>query len=205
MTEKLCGVYAIVTPGRLYIGSSVDVRDRWRRHRNALARGVHENSMLQRAYRKYGALLIYTLLEECGPEELLVREQSHMDAFDMGRELYNLAPHAGGGMRGRTHAPETRRKIASAVRGHKHTEATLAKLSQARAGKPRSHAERERMSASIRPGASSYKGVTKDRTKWRARVSHLHQRRDVGIYTTPALAYAMRLVYLAALPDGGLN
>ena len=50
------GIYKITNKvnGKFYIGSSVDLKDRWRRHRSHLKNGSHVNTHLQRSYNKYG-------------------------------------------------------------------------------------------------------------------------------------------------------
>lgn len=46
---KICGVYKITNKetGKFYIGSSVDIRQRWYAHKSKLRRGVHSNQHLQ--------------------------------------------------------------------------------------------------------------------------------------------------------------
>jgi group I intron endonuclease len=52
-----CGVYKITcrVNGRIYIGSSVNIKIRWRNHRYELGCGKHFNRHLQRAWSKYGS------------------------------------------------------------------------------------------------------------------------------------------------------
>lgn len=40
--------------GLRYIGSTIDLKRRWRRHRNDLVRGTHHSLYLQRLWHKYG-------------------------------------------------------------------------------------------------------------------------------------------------------
>jgi group I intron endonuclease len=51
------GIYTITCAktGRVYIGQSIHIQTRWTSHRWHLARGIHGNSHLQRAWAKYGA------------------------------------------------------------------------------------------------------------------------------------------------------
>jgi group I intron endonuclease len=55
MTEM--AVYQILfkPEGLAYVGSTTDLKRRWRRHRNDLARGTHHSRYLQRLWNKYGA------------------------------------------------------------------------------------------------------------------------------------------------------
>lgn len=79
-----CGVYQIlcVPSGRLYVGSSVRIYGRWYQHRLALRREKSHCVVLQRAWIKYGENAFrFSLLEECDPENLQLREQSHINAL----------------------------------------------------------------------------------------------------------------------------
>jgi len=48
------GIYKITCNDKLYIGSSNNIRKRWRRHINDLNGNKHINIHLQRAFDKYG-------------------------------------------------------------------------------------------------------------------------------------------------------
>ena len=50
------GIYRIVNKvnGKYYIGSSIDIEKRYKRHINELRQGKHHSILLQRAYNKYG-------------------------------------------------------------------------------------------------------------------------------------------------------
>ena len=89
------GVYAILnwTNGKLYIGSSFDVRQRINKHQNHLRRGIHDNVKLQRSYDKVGPLPFqFKQILICAPEHCVMYEQILMDAL---KPEYNLAPVAG--------------------------------------------------------------------------------------------------------------
>lgn len=77
------GVYAITNRqnGHQYIGSAVDIRDRWGDHRRRLERGTHPSQALQRAWAKYGpdAFLFEVLEEVPDRANLLDREQYYLD------------------------------------------------------------------------------------------------------------------------------
>ena len=50
------GIYKIThsTTGKFYIGSTADLRKRWRQHRSELRRNKHCNQKMQYAWNKYG-------------------------------------------------------------------------------------------------------------------------------------------------------
>jgi group I intron endonuclease len=50
------GVYSItcIANGRVYVGSSCDLRDRWQSHKTRLNCGVHSSKLMQQDYNLYG-------------------------------------------------------------------------------------------------------------------------------------------------------
>lgn len=50
------GIYMIICEpsGKIYVGSSTNIRNRWWKHKTALNRNDHDNSYLQHAWNKYG-------------------------------------------------------------------------------------------------------------------------------------------------------
>ncbi len=112
MFRKKSGVYKIVNTktGKIYIGSSVDLKRRERVHFNSLKRGNHENSHLQNAYNKHGKdNFVFEVIEEINKEYNIEREQHWINQNSF-NELYNINPTAGSFL-GRTHSDETKLKI----------------------------------------------------------------------------------------------
>lgn len=54
--ESWCGVYRITCTGnsQIYIGSSVNIKERWQQHLALLRRNRHSSTYLQNSYNKYG-------------------------------------------------------------------------------------------------------------------------------------------------------
>ena len=82
----LCGVYVIknIVNSKLYVGSSIDVKQRFRAHKSMLTRGSHSNSYLQNSWDLHGSdSFEFSLIEECEPNEdiLLNLEQCWLDHF----------------------------------------------------------------------------------------------------------------------------
>lgn len=145
------GIYYIVnrTNGKMYIGSSVDLTDRWRHHRADLRAGRHRNPILQRAWLRHGeAGFTFTVLEYCQDTALLDREEWWICLLRSGaRERgYNLngANHS---RLGRPHSEATKAKISLANRGYRHTEAARASIRAASSGRRHSAATRSRLAA----------------------------------------------------------
>lgn len=91
-----CGVYAIVSriDGKVYVGSTVNIRRRWSHHRSTLRRQTHRNRYLQNAWNLHGeANFEFVVLEEVGEALSMVeREQAWLDRVrPFERDLgYNL-------------------------------------------------------------------------------------------------------------------
>jgi group I intron endonuclease len=76
------GVYQIrcLPNGKKYVGSAVNLRNRWTAHRGSLRRGTHRNIHLQNAWDKYGgASFVFEILEPASPATLLEIEQAWID------------------------------------------------------------------------------------------------------------------------------
>lgn len=79
---KSSGVYQIRCKrnGKVYVGSAVDLRERWRVHRRALSNGLHHNSHLQNAWSLHGeASFEFTILEHVAVPQLLMSEQKWIE------------------------------------------------------------------------------------------------------------------------------
>lgn len=86
------GVYQIVNEvnGKKYIGSSINIENRYKTHLSNLRNNKHPNKKLQNAANRYGLNKFYLqILEICEPDELLTIEQDHIDSADKDT-LYNL-------------------------------------------------------------------------------------------------------------------
>ena len=78
----MIGVYKIInkTNGKCYIGSSININNRWAKHKALLRHNKHENKKLQNAWNKYGEENFqFIVVKECDNEILLEEEQSYLD------------------------------------------------------------------------------------------------------------------------------
>lgn len=113
---KISGIYKITNTenNKLYIGSAVDIRKRWREHKNRLKRNNHENIYLQNSVKKYGLeKFIFEVVELVNnKEELIKREQYWLDYFKSYDNSigYNIKPTAGSNL-GHRHSEITKEKI----------------------------------------------------------------------------------------------
>jgi len=94
---KVSGIYAIVNKlnNKKYVGSSIDVRKRYRQHYNDLSKNKHVNTHLQNAWNKYGENAFeFSILETCDNvrSTLLYIEQKYIDS-DGDYNICKLASH----------------------------------------------------------------------------------------------------------------
>jgi hypothetical protein len=90
------GIYIIKNTqnNKVYVGSSVNIKNREYKHFWMLDRGVHDNSYLQHSYNKYGKdSFIFEITEICNESKLIDRENYYISYYksnDMSFG-YNLA------------------------------------------------------------------------------------------------------------------
>ena len=136
-TPEGCGVYVIRTPsGKCYVGSTISFRQRGYVHRSELRKRIHHCRSLQEEYDEHGeAALSFELIEICKPEDLLAREQAHIDSIGSDK-LHNECFIAGKST-GYSLSVETRAKISAAKKGNKNalgikrSDETRARMSEA--------------------------------------------------------------------------
>ena len=142
MREKICGIYQIqnIHNGKIYIGRSSDVYNRWTTHKNSLNKGSHENSYLQNAWNKYGPdNFSFSVLEKSqnlknlpSLEYIWISSTNCLDRqFGYNIEEINPDTYC------KETSKETRYKISVSGRGRKHSDATKKKMSNALMGNTR--------------------------------------------------------------------
>lgn len=156
------GIYKItnIANNHIYIGSAKNLTFRWYFHCWQLKRQQHHSIYLQRAWNKYGQdAFIFTVLEYCSVETLLLREQVFLD--DINPE-YNICKIAGSclgrvvsekskekqrlAMTGRKQTPEHIKNASITRIGRKHTPEHIEKVRQGNIGKVRSEESKLKIS-----------------------------------------------------------
>lgn len=173
---KVSGVYAIRNKvnGKVYVGSGVrQVKYRGQCHRSELRHGIHGNYHLQQAWNHYGSdAFEFLILEECPPEQCLVREQHWIDTLDATNQEkgYNICPVTGNCF-GKQHTDEAKAKMSASRRGKKLSDAHKAAISEGLMGlkcRPESIAKRE--ATKQESGTAGMKGK-KHTDEWKAVMS----------------------------------
>jgi len=111
------GVYKILneTNGDCYIGSSVNIQERFKRHKKDLKGNRHHSIILQRAYDKYGKdSFTFNVIEECEREDLCDRENHYLDSLT---PKYNICPKAYSQV-GKVMSEETKDKLRAYAKEH---------------------------------------------------------------------------------------
>ena len=103
--------------GKLYVGSSINPKQRWRQHRFQLKRGTHHCRHLQNAWTKYGSSEFTFLVVERDVDLLFLsaREQFTMWRYEV--NCYNQSLHVDQPSYGYKHSTETRRLMSLTRKG----------------------------------------------------------------------------------------
>ena len=120
--NKISGIYEIrnLSNSNCYIGSSVNIANRYLQHKNELRKNNHHSEHLQRAWNKYGEKsFVFKLLLICDPETRFIFEQKAIDRL---KPDYNEAKNAKAPTSGLPRSEETKRKISLAMMGNKNGE-----------------------------------------------------------------------------------
>lgn len=114
----IIGIYIIknTVNNKFYIGSSVDIKKRFRTHLFSLKKNNHHSKYLQNAFNKHGKnSFIFEIIEECKKENLIIREQHFIDILN---PVYNIAKIAGNSI-GTKRNKETLKKLSDSHKGQK--------------------------------------------------------------------------------------
>jgi group I intron endonuclease len=122
------GIYMIKNKinNKIYIGSSININNRWNQHKSSLLRGVHKSRYFQNSYNKHGIENFeFSVMEIIDNQsQLLIREQYYLNLYkpyerDNGYNIDKSAEHSRLGMK---HTKETKEKISKIFKGRKLSE-----------------------------------------------------------------------------------
>lgn len=100
---------------KLYIGSTINLKKRWREHKWSLNNNRHHSPHLQKAWFKYGPeVFVWDILHEVKDDKCLVdEEQIFLDAF---QPEYNVLKQAQNRL-GVKHSEKTKQKLSKLYKG----------------------------------------------------------------------------------------
>lgn len=183
----MIGIYIIEgKDGSAYVGSSINIRKRYKEHVNDLKANRHRNIHLQRSYNKHGAAFFsFRMLEILdSTDNILYYEQLWIDIIftSLDRtQIINIAPKAGNTL-GRKHSEETKQKIRlkalgrkksdqerltksiqlkgnTYAKGYKHSEETRQKVTAAALGRKHTEETKRKMSEAAKRRYSIGKNI----------------------------------------------
>ena len=96
---KICGIYCIenIDTNKKYIGQSINIKERWNKHKYSLRNNSHDNDFLQKAWNKHGEdKFKFYILEECDKSKLNEKEIYYIDLYKTLDENYGYNLKAGG-------------------------------------------------------------------------------------------------------------
>lgn len=148
MRKCMSGVYKITNKRNWhsYIGSSIDICERWVTHRWYLNSNRSHNIALQNAWNKYGKESFeFSILLICDRENTTLYEQIYLDYY---KPEYNIALFTDAPMRGKSFSEDHKRKIGEANSKHIMSEKQKEFLRQFHAGIPISSEQKIKMGES---------------------------------------------------------
>ena len=157
------GIYSIrnTVNNKIYIGSAINFKTRFSRHKSQLKLNKHFNKHLQTTYNKYGKEnFIFEIIEYCEKDKLIEREQNWIDFFNPEYNKLKIAGNSIGYKHNeetkqiirekrklQTFSEETRNKLSIQGKLRKNSDETRLKISLTKTGKKRSKETLDKIAA----------------------------------------------------------
>ena len=119
--ERISGIYKItcVPTGKVYIGQSCSIYDRWYSHKWELNKQKHANKYFQHAWNKYGeSNFTFEIVELCDETAIDNKEKYYIDLYQSTDKNKGFNLDSGGNLN-KKHSQETKEKIRQAQLGEK--------------------------------------------------------------------------------------
>lgn len=118
--DVVIGIYKITNNvnGKIYIGKSQDIYNRWWQHEYEFEREIHYNPHFQRAWTKYGKdNFIFEIIEECTLDNIDEKEIYWIDKYNATNPDYGYNLRAGG--EGGALSEDVKERIGISQRGNR--------------------------------------------------------------------------------------
>lgn len=129
---KICGIYKItnIVNNKIYVGSAINISNRFKTHKRLLKNNIHFNSHLQSSYNKYGSSCFkYEIIETITEDIMLKRESYWINILNANNREYGynkrLVVNSNLGIK---LSDETRKKLSDSHLGHRRSEETHKKI-----------------------------------------------------------------------------
>ena len=119
--ERISGIYKItcVPTGKVYIGQSCDIYNRWYMHKWELNKQKHVNKYFQRAWNKYEEnAFVFEIIEFCDEAVIDDKEKYYINFYQSTDRNKGFNLDSGGNLN-KKHSQETKEKIRQAQLGEK--------------------------------------------------------------------------------------
>ena len=146
----ICAVYGIRNKynGRMYVGSSKNLKNRILRHFSMLRNGTHKNRKIQKDFNRYGedAFEVVTLSLATSEKSALKFEQIFIDGFD---NTYNILQFVASA-KGRVYTEVTLQRMRDAAKGRVISPEQIEKLAVANRAKKATAEHKRKISEGIK-------------------------------------------------------
>lgn len=165
---RMSGIYKItcLSTGKIYIGSSVNIHDRWSAHKHNLRNNKHVNKHLQKAWIKYGEdNFKFEIIENIKPNLFVERENCWIDKTHARDRKYgfNIIEPEIPPMLGRSHTIASKLKMSKAHKGKILTDEHRKNLGLSHLGSKRTKETRLKMSAASKGKKHSKEAIENNR------------------------------------------
>jgi group I intron endonuclease len=152
-----CGVYLITNKSnnKVYVGKSIILKYRWKKHLWKLKQGKHYNLHLQSAFKKYGIdYFEFSILEKCSEDIVCEKEMFYISKYQSDNPQFGYNKTKGGeGLRA---TDEIKQKISNSLKGKPASESKKENCRKAQTGLKRSKEHRENIGKARRRPISQY-------------------------------------------------